>query len=278
MAVHHTKFDERKIEMPGRSFMAAIAVCLLACGTPAMAGRSIIDQDPNGDPIFASVSGYCDFNGEDCYDSSGIVLPYQVSFGGSAFTNRVIVHGNGLLTFAAPIDFSDQAIQDAISSGVNPPLAVYDRALISAGQSNTLAFDGTGFMQSATLFADSATGTINAGWFVCGAPTAPGVCPHNNPYSLTLTPVSGGFSGHFDLSAGAPDTTDRGYVIGGVFTATGNDFFLPATFEGLSNAVPEPATWMTMILGLGIIGGALRRAQATRGRTSLLDLAPQMRF
>jgi hypothetical protein len=256
MAVlEHRLFGESGYSVVGRFLIAASAACLFAFATPAMAGRTIIDEDPNGDPIKASLAGYCDFNGEDCYDSSGIVLPYQVSIGGAAFTDRVIVHGNGLLTFGAPIDFSEQPLQDAIYLGANPQPSDYGRTLISAGQSNTLAYDGTGFMQSATLGVNSATGVIQAIWFTCGPPSAPGVCPRQNAYSLTLTPVSGGFSGHFDFAGGTPETTDRGYVSAGVFTPTDSDFFLPARLLG----VPEPATWAMMIVGFGLVGGALRR-------------------
>ncbi|SNS46228.1 PEP-CTERM protein-sorting domain-containing protein [Sphingomonas laterariae] len=38
------------------------------------------------------------------------------------------------------------------------------------------------------------------------------------------------------------------------------DFF----YEGVSGAVPEPATWAMMISGFGLVGGAMRRSRSTR--------------
>jgi hypothetical protein len=35
---------------------------------------------------------------------------------------------------------------------------------------------------------------------------------------------------------------------------------------GLTASVPEPATWAMMIVGFGMVGGALRRRQARRVR------------
>ena len=60
------------------------------------------------------------------------------------------------------------------------------------------------------------------------------------------------------------------------FTGTGGSTSLVVTSGGFDNvdaivdnisiagAVPEPATWALFILGFGVIGGALRRAQPTR--------------
>lgn len=39
-----------------------------------------------------------------------------------------------------------------------------------------------------------------------------------------------------------------------------------ARFELLANSVPEPATWGLLILGFGLIGGALRSQRKTRAR------------
>lgn len=249
--------------MFGRNSFIAGVVGAMLMGTPALAGRTAIDQDPDGNPMTAHLSGYCDLNGDDCYDGSGVFLPYQVSIGGADFTNRVIVHGNGLLTFGAPFPFWDDtplktAIYDESNGAPTPSLLDYGLTLVSAGQNNTLDFDGV-FLQSARLSTSATTGAIHATWFTCFVPTAPGVCPGTGLHSLDLTPVQGGYQGHFD-SAGS----DRGYVSGGVFTPTESDFFLAATFRGLSLGVPEPGTWVMLTAGFGLMGATLRR----RGRQS----------
>jgi len=240
-------------------FVPFCAASCLFVAAPVLAGRTAIDQAPDDTPISATLSGYCDLNGDDCGGSS---LPYKVSIGGSDFSNLVVVQGNGILTFGAAFPFSDGgSVNDSIfdqnqNGGSGPLLTDYGLTLVSAGQNNAL--DGTAFFQSASLAPFSANGVIRANWFSCQRPTAQGVCPQSNLYSLTLTPTQGGFSGHFDFDKGSGGS-DRGYVSGGVFTPTENDFFLPALFQGLTVSVPEPATWAMMVVGFGLMGAAMRR-------------------
>ena len=231
-----------------------IALAILA--SPALAGRTAIDQNPDGTPLTYRLSGYCDFNGEDCDGGSGLFLPYSVSIGGQPFTNRAIVHGNGLLTFGSAFQFFDNPdVSDKINNGTDPALTEYGLTLVSAGQNNTLD-SGNAFLQSASLQLVPDTSTIKASWYTCNAPSAPGVCPRSNLTSLTLTPTKAGFAGHFDTVTSG---SDRGYVSGGAYTATGQDFVLAATFEGLPLGVPEPASWAMMIAGFGLVGAASRR-------------------
>jgi len=42
--------------------------------------------------------------------------------------------------------------------------------------------------------------------------------------------------------------------------------------NGILSAVPEPASWLSMLLGFGLIGGAMRRRD-NRGRTALIQIA-----
>jgi hypothetical protein len=252
--------------MAGRVFLAACAAFSMFAAAPSIAGRTAIDMNDAGS-IYAHLSGYCDYNGDDCNGGSGIVLPYTVSIGGAGFTDQVFVHGNGLLSFGAPFDFpSNQDVLDSIydqnmNSGAGPSLTDYGLTLVSPGQSNTL-FDDRGiatFYQTGSIAGVAATGAIKASWYICSAPSAPGVCPPSGVYSVTLTPTNGGYAGHFDFSTGSPEGSDRGYVSGGVFTPTGNDFFLPAVFNGFAAPVPEPASWAMMVAGFGLAGAAMRR-------------------
>lgn len=239
-----------------------MAAAILAVHTPLQAGRTAIDEDQNG-PIQTYLSGYCDLDGTDCTPDQ---LAYSVSIGGSEFSNLVTVHGNGLLSFGGSIDFSQFAL--AIENYEPVDVASYGVNLVSAGQNNDLVYSGgTVFFQSADLFLGQ-NGVINAQFYTCWTPQ---VC-RSNPYSVTLTPTfsgpggQSGYSGKFDFSRGGAGE-DVGYVINGQFTATGDSFFLPAQFQGLdwvSAAVPEPGTWLTLILGFGLVGAALRARPARR--------------
>jgi hypothetical protein len=51
-------------------------------------------------------------------------------------------------------------------------------------------------------------------------------------------------------------------LTGATFASTGSGF----EFDNLAAAVPEPATWGMMILGFGLVGGAMRRRPKTTVR------------
>lgn len=92
---------------------------------------------------------------------------------------------------------------------------------------------------------------------------------------------------NFDLRAGGQfadaqslqfdyliDTVDDGFSVyfdPGRFTITVNDVPASGARWAVSyftaGAVPEPATWVLMILGFGAVGGALRRRKADYGAT-----------
>jgi hypothetical protein len=241
----------------------AVAAAAFAMGSAAQARRVVVDQDADENPIRATLSGYCDFNGDECDPGGGLNLFYSVNIAGTEFS-KVFVQGNGLLTFGEPVDFQLSPVYDFIFEGSSPLLTDYNRTLVSAGQSNTLDFGV--FLQSALASVDPITGTITSQFYICGSPTAPGVCPKFNVYSLTLTPSAEGFLGQFDFSSGRAEGTDIGFVSGGQFTSTGNTFLLPASFQGinLASSVPEPTTWAMMLVGFGAVGYSMRRRSAAK--------------
>ena len=52
-----------------------------------------------------------------------------------------------------------------------------------------------------------------------------------------------------------------GSIIGGGGTAAGNPPAVPAPPPAVINAVPEPSTWILLLLGFGAIGASIRRAK-----------------
>ena len=85
-----------------------------------------------------------------------------------------------------------------------------------------------------------------------------GTLPSSVPFSITATPN--------------PDIRSIGPLAlgAGTYTVTVRGFSQPdGNYNGVLSlgAVPEPATWAFMILGFGLIGGALRRRRAAATTT-----------
>ena len=62
-----------------------------------------------------------------------------------------------------------------------------------------------------------------------------------------------------DSGIGARITTDR-FRLSAI---DGDNYFAVSEFQAFA-AVPEPATWAMLILGMGVVGGAMRRGTRTR--------------
>jgi hypothetical protein len=249
------------------------ALASLAAAVPAQAGRTAIDQYPDGSQLTYTLGGYCDFDGVDCSGSESATLPYatlpySVSFGLDG-TNRIWIHGNGILSFGQPAfreNFGSiyETPASSILQGIAPSLDEYQRDLVSGGQNISLDRNSVRegqykppFMQSARLTVN-AKGVIFANWFTCTSPTSPTSCPSDpgSEYSLVLSPTARGFLGRV---YGQSPGSDIGYVKNGEVTLTGNSFLMPATFSGNVTFVPEPSTWALLIAGFGMTGTALRR-------------------
>ena len=88
-------------------------------------------------------------------------------------------------------------------------------------------------------------------------------------FGLTLTQLNGGFSLDYTYGAALLGTNGTyGFNLpSGFFEVTGPLANRTFTFDSngqLIPAVPEPGTWLTMLLGFGLIGLAFRRRQQTR--------------
>lgn len=107
--------------------------------------------------------------------------------------------------------------------------------------------------------ATSLTGTFTS------AVDAFGFFSQPNPFSIhafTLNLSDGSsVSGDFSGSAGAGFLGWTGAGISSFTISSDVDFAIGDFFVGTS-VIPEPATWLTMITGFGLVGGALRRRTA----------------
>jgi hypothetical protein len=85
-------------------------------------------------------------------------------------------------------------------------------------------------------------------------------------YMMQLTTLADGFQVDYRYSGGALGATGTyGFILPGAsLQTTGalqNRTFLFNSLGQLVGGVPEPSTWMSMLLGLGLMGFALRRAR-----------------
>ena len=88
-----------------------------------------------------------------------------------------------------------------------------------------------------------------------------------NIYTVTLTGVSDGFTVAYSYNQGATgDIGTSGFNLPDGLNETNaplvNRSFRFTDGQLVSGAVPEPATWLTMLLGFGAVGFALRRRKA----------------
>ena len=217
----------------------------------------------------------------------------------ATFTQSVAC-GSGACSVAAAIDGDPNATGWAIASFPGPvtsaQTAVFETAadlFTSGGMLTFVLNQGFGtqhtlgnFRLSATtdnrsLFADGlgTGGDVTANWTVLDLATfvsangatltelgdlsilASGTSPLTDVYTITTSTALSGITGFRIemLENGALPTNGPGRMANGNFVLTN---FAVDAVANVSSAVPEPGTWMTMILGFGLLGGAMRRRGA----------------
>ena len=254
------------------------------------------------------VNGYCTPDGgSDCAPQA---LPFGITLGGTTY-NSFILNGNGSLTLGdVAIDWDSVANSPASLSGFTMPIfsPQMDNTIIPMG--NALDPSLPNFQE--TMWAASVTSTSNsltAYWFVCssaifcgteslsatlydfaaGGLTLQEVIDRQswNMFGMTLTDLGSGFQlDYFYYPAYALSPTFEYYPIvpNGTY-----GFNLPGTASlqvtgplvdrswtfTSAGAVPEPGTWLTMLVGFAGIGLALRRRRILRPLASRAN--PTMR-
>lgn len=200
----------------------------------------------------------------------------------------------GAVTALTAITFAPAANAQVVGKAGQAalPLATLSATGLNNGALATLV--GGRVFTSDQPFADIPKGGIFGGNFLAVGPTAgePATLTFTQPVNLfgfligspdtynqltitstlgafTFTPTSLGLSGSGDQTVSQYVNFSTTTVGERILSATFNnvpaiDAFETANFSaGLAGAVPEPAAWAMMILGVGAVGFALRRQKAT---------------
>jgi hypothetical protein len=214
--------------------LAVLGAIALMLATPAFAG--IVFSNP---PDY--VEGDCSFS-TTCAAEAG----RGDDFGAQEFT----LSAAEVLTGAS---FTDVAEFDSTQpSAANWIFLAADGA---GGLPGTVLFQGSGAPITARVTLDADSGGVEEDFAL------PSVALGAGTYYFAIQAVSSDFSTYLalgQLGAGAAETHDGGatWVYG-----YGEDD-QPSVAVSLSNggaAVPEPASWMLMLAGFGLLGGAIRK-------------------
>jgi hypothetical protein len=207
-------------------FAAGAAAAALAVSAPASAATVVFDFGANPSGLDTSVN-------PDIYSLTvnGLTVTARAYTGLSALLNQVSFANQADVTHS----FAGLGVKGNNSGEIN------DNGLLSLGEGILLSFDQEVTLTQA-LFGNF--GSRDSVGFEWGSPLNAGE---------TLDPLS---------------------VVGGAFNGsfTGTDFFFAANeftknsfrLSGVTvnSAIPEPATWLMMILGFGALGAAMRSRRA----------------
>ena len=252
----------------------------LLASSAATARRTVIDQGeflPQG-----SLGTGCTIGGAVC---TATILPFFFDFGGGS-TNQAFIYDSGIISFGMPIPTGVDPTGSFTSFGVPVIAPLYvpaaigtpgpyqvGTATITAGDfDETLPNFGTdlfliNFLNPSTIDQNNnLSGLIN-------------VIFDYSPTELRIEFIHGMSGIGFDDQGNQgiifvlpdPTGTQMGYSVngqqffeGGATTPNivrNNAFSIFA-----SSAVPEPGTWLSMLLGFGAVGVAFRRGRRLRGQ------------
>lgn len=257
-----------------KAFFVGLALGLLA-SSEAVARRTIVDQGeflPQG-----SLGAGCIIGGPTC---TATTLPFFFDFG-TGSTNQAFIYDRGVISFGAPIPVGADPTGSFTSFGVPVIAPLYvpgSKGVAGPYQVGTATITADDFEETLPNFGpdlflinflDPSTIDLENG--LSGLIN---VIFDFSPSELRIEFIHGmsGLGSDQDGNSTVifvlPDTTgtQMGYALGG------NQFFqAPPDIVGTNafsiaapGAVPEPGTWLTMLLGFGLVGFALRRARRPR--------------
>ena len=263
------------------------AGALLLVAVPAAARVTVIDGG-----LIMLVGGYCTPDGgTDCDPQA---LPFAINVAGTNYSS-FILNGNGTLTLGdtAP-DWTSLSNTAPDLSAFSMPVFAPQIDNTIAAKTNQLDPSGPDFMDtvwaaSFTTASSPAGNSLTAYWFTCstaifcgtesldaslysGSLTEDEVRQRQTwgMFGLTLTDLGNGFQldyfyyPDFMYSGGVyvPVALNGtyGFNLGSMGSLQTTGSLVNRTWIfGHSGAVPEPGTWLTMLLGFAAIGFALRR-------------------
>lgn len=178
----------------------------------------------------------------------------------------------------------------ALASGVAPSLAsattvafTYsgadpDDGYVTAAGSGTLSFNGTGaltlasltgfsFAQTTTLADPSLTGSGSFTYGLADVLSFSGIFGNGSFSALSLKTRTTSDPTGFLADQSFQIRSLRTGGAGTAFDDAGRDEATQGTAR-IAAAVPEPAIWATMVLGLGLIGSTMRRYRRTPARVA----------
>lgn len=255
----------------GRRVLAAVAFAAAFAGQ-ASARSIVIDK---GEFVDSSGLGAACTIGQVC---AATTLPFTFNFGNGP-TNLVYIYDRGIVSFGAPIPLGVDANAAFTTFGV-PVIA----PLYAPGTTGVAGpYQASSSNMSASTFKETlpnfGTDLFRITFY---DPSADNPNTFTHPYIQLLIDASASeirfefihgesFTSDGNTQADFPSVagTQLGYSLGNqqVFTASPNIAGINAfVFPG--NSVPEPATWMMMILGFGAIGMGLRRSRRRESAAS----------
>ncbi len=211
---------------------------------------------------------------------------FSVNFGGGA-TSLLYISKNGLISFGAPL----AGYQNSSLAGLNLPVIAPYYAPLTPAPNDTRPGVGDVVVQfgSADVFADGGAysmddllNAVRITWYGVTQDVGPGAAGGPSIYAqLVLAGTADGSYSVAKFRYGAPNSPGEqgnGAVAGfslygtaleraGPFTGSVPAFieYSDGRFIGqgatVNGAVPEPATWATLIAGFALLGYALRRRQ-----------------
>jgi hypothetical protein len=208
-----------------------VAAAALATSAPASAATVVFDFGANAGGLDTTVN-------PDVYSLtvSGLTVTARAYTGLSAILNQV--------------SFSDQADVTHSLAGLgvrgNNSNDINDNGFLSLGEGILLSFDQEVTLTQALFGNFGRNDNVGFEW---GSPLNAGETLD------ALSVVDGAFNGSFtgtDFFFAANSYTKNSFRLGGVT---------------VNSAVPEPATWLMMILGFGAVGAAMRRRRANTALT-----------